>query len=739
MKIKNKVVLSVFVAVIFSVTALSLTLSYFTYAIFKERSIRATNQYIMTLAQAVSSQFDTIEDQAAIMALTTANYPRRTDQNLREWMAHKLEDLSTGQDHIHGVWAIFLPNALDQSDEQYIDRPDFFSDNTGRLQLYARRGEVTVLGARSGAIDMHPDIQAVISQRTPRVVVRGLDGVSHSVNIARAGMALLVPIQNVMSGDVYGVLGIDLIESTMFSSFSRFEAPVEVSIRSVVDDRMIALSHTNHDLIGANVASRIVPEELRRVQSLLTGSESRSVYFDRPITSSESLTAVGTEYLFFSNIRLPGMTRNWLAVTSANEESLVSGISYIYTALLWGSLVSIAAVTFGLWLTVRFILMRIEKTNEAIGLLAGSGNLARRINSDGSDEISYLAKRFNLFSDKLQTALSAVKGNSSSMASNSEHLTKEMEHTRADLNDIRVSVDFLVQAVVGQTENVRLSKESVGRITDGIGKVDELAVAQVTAITQSSAAIEEMVSSINSVNRIVTDMSLHYKELREAGVLGKDRQVAVTERIKEVVKGSAKLQEANNTIEEIASQTNLLAMNAAIEAAHAGDVGKGFAVVADEIRNLAESASEQSKSIGVELRAVHETIAAIESASHESKESYQDVFDGIDSLADLIEQVRVTMRDQQVGSQEVLSGLKNITQSSQDVKGFSTGMRKGSSGIDGVVGQLMSEMEKSMAIVLVIEDDAERILATTSQLDQLVHDNNTRINAVTRAMQKFKG
>ncbi|WP_461252397.1 methyl-accepting chemotaxis protein, partial [Treponema sp. R8-4-B8] len=144
---------------------------------------------------------------------------------------------------------------------------------------------------------------------------------------------------------------------------------------------------------------------------------------------------------------------------------------------------------------------------------------------------------------------------------------------------------------------------------------------------QASTAIEEMVANISSVTNTLVSNTANVNTLKEASEVGRGGLQEVATDIQEIARESEGLLEINSVMENIASQTNLLSMNAAIEAAHAGEAGKGFAVVADEIRKLAESSSDQSKTIGTVLKKIAESIKQITS----STENVLARFEAIDS------------------------------------------------------------------------------------------------------------
>ena len=213
--------------------------------------------------------------------------------------------------------------------------------------------------------------------------------------------------------------------------------------------------------------------------------------------------------------------------------------------------------------------------------------------------------------------------------------------------------------------------------------------------------------------------SNQFEELLRVTQEGQSCQIEVDEHVNDMANQSKLLLEANTVISEIASKTNLLAMNAAIEAAHAGEVGKGFAVVADEIRTLAENSNGQSKRIEVELNNISKAIDSVVSSSEKSKSAFSEITGKLSETNVLVDSITSSMREQEQASQQVLDSLHTMKESSSDVEVTSKTMFAD-------VATVTQEMEKL----------SELNVSVTENMDKMV-DNSTEINNSAQTVSKL--
>ena len=215
-----------------------------------------------------------------------------------------------------------------------------------------------------------------------------------------------------------------------------------------------------------------------------------------------------------------------------------------------------------------------------------------------------------------------------------------------------------------------LEKERVvqEKIQNMMEQLNDHVEKQAASVATSSSATEEMIANIQSVTDTLSKNTQNVRELQEASEAGHSSLNDVVADIQGIARESESLMEINSVMENIASQTNLLSMNAAIEAAHAGESGRGFAVVADEIRKLAESSSQQSKTIGGVLRGIKESIDNITKSTDTVLGKFDAIGDGVKTVARQENVILSAMEEQGQGSKQILQAVSTVNEITHQVR-----------------------------------------------------------------------
>jgi methyl-accepting chemotaxis protein len=410
-------------------------------------------------------------------------------------------------------------------------------------------------------------------------------------------------------------------------------------------------------------------------------------------------------------------------------------ISLMAAILLLGVLLIFVLV----YLNIHAIMKRLRAVVAAIRAIAdGGGDLTHTIDVTSSDELGELAANFNAFSWSLKTMIESIKSSAGGLKSNLESLATNTTETAGAVEEIAATIESIKQQTLTQSASITESSATTEEIAKQIHGLGQAVERQAESISVSSSAVEEMVANVQSVTANIERMGRYYKELETKSSAGQKAIALAAERAREIEGQSETLQGANALIANIAAQTNLLAMNAAIEAAHAGEAGLGFAVVADEIRKLAESAAAQSKAVGANIGAIRKTITAVAEASAESQTDFEGIVSQIELLSRLEEEVIASMQEQSTGSSQILDSLSVMNEVTQQVREQSTSIREGSASVIDEMGHLLrlsAELDSGMNEMAAGASQIRSSSASTNDLSIAAADN---VRSLAGEVEKFK-
>jgi methyl-accepting chemotaxis protein len=354
------------------------------------------------------------------------------------------------------------------------------------------------------------------------------------------------------------------------------------------------------------------------------------------------------------------------------------------------------------------------------------------------DELGELARAYGKMLTGARGLVRAIKEQSGALSGVGEDLASSMDETAASINQMNANIQSIQRQTIDQSAGVEESAAAMQRIAGGIRRLSASIDQQAAGVSQSSSAIEEMLANVASVTDTLAKNADDVKDLSAASEAGRSDLASVSGSIREIARESEGLMEISSVIQAIASQTDLLSMNAAIEAAHAGEAGRGFAVVADEIRKLAESSGEQSKVVSSSLQKIGNAMDGIASATETVLGQFEAIDQKIKALSEREQGIRSYMSEQNAGSREILEAIGQLSDITVQVK---SGFAEMSTGSEEVIreseelGRLNAEVAGSMGEMA---SGVGQIAVAMNRVNDISRDNKESIQALLSEVAKFK-
>jgi methyl-accepting chemotaxis protein len=354
------------------------------------------------------------------------------------------------------------------------------------------------------------------------------------------------------------------------------------------------------------------------------------------------------------------------------------------------------------------------------------------------DEIGMMIRSFSQTMDKIRGMVVNIKKKAVSLYDIGNKLAGNMDETAAAVNEITANVQSIKGRVLNQSASVTQTHATMEQLTSNIKKLDDHIDNQGMHVSHASSAIEQMVANIRSVTDTLEKNDKNIKALMGASEVGRSGIQEVVQDIKDISRESEGLLEINKVMANIASQTNLLSMNAAIEAAHAGESGRGFAVVADEIRKLAESSIKQSKTIGTVLKKIKDSIDKIGLSTGSVLSKFEAIESSVKTVTDQVRTIHSAMEEQEAGSRQLLEGIGSVNDITQQVTRGSDEMLEGANEVIRESGNLENVTKEITGGMNEMATGAEQINSAVNSVNEISGENRKYIDHLMKEVSQFK-
>ena len=418
---------------------------------------------------------------------------------------------------------------------------------------------------------------------------------------------------------------------------------------------------------------------------------------------------------------------------------LRASIKWLIINVLIVAVLLLAAAVFIINFALSSLFGKIKKVSDEITSIAeGKADLSQRIPVASADEIGLLVESCNKLTESLAKMFGTIKEAVASLVYTGTEIEGHTQSTIGDVETTTERVQEISARAQAQNETMDMVAESSSNVSKAIQLLYSRIKTQAEAIGEVSSGVTEISANIKSIDQNVSKISEKYEQLVNDSKTGQKDQMTVVDKVGEIQAQAGRLKEANSVIRSIASQTNLLAMNASIEAAHAGAAGKGFAVVAGEIRSLAESSAKQSKSIGDLIKSITEAIMGIVDASKLSLNSFKSLDEKIGEIQSMLSQVLSSVDEQQEGANGLLDSMSIVDSSSRSIQDASSEMQEQSDKVFSRMDELRTSASEITILTASVKNSIGAILTQAKKSsDESV--NNSRLNSqVLELIKSYK-
>ncbi len=387
-----------------------------------------------------------------------------------------------------------------------------------------------------------------------------------------------------------------------------------------------------------------------------------------------------------------------------------------------------------------YVFRRVDIHVKAIGKVSrdmAEGDLSKEITIIPDDAIGDMAENFNLAISSLKDIIGGVVTTVNEERELNDLLGGRITQIEISSGEMTNNLDEIHEKIKEENNQIVEASSAIEEISSNTSSLSKQISMQVESVSTTSAAVEEMTASILNVARVADSKQNVTESLIKMTKDGSEKIEEANAIVQDAVKNMGAMQEMLEVINNITSQTNLLSMNAAIEAAHAGDAGKGFAVVADEIRKLAESTAENANDISDSLTGLINRINQTADVTKQSGESFKKIEIEVRNFVEAFSEILSSTNELSEGSKEIQDSALSLLDITANIKTGSDEITLGVNDINIALLRIKEASDNNTSSVATSRGQIEEIHRAMSDVAELSSTNTENMNTLLEGVSVF--
>lgn len=381
---------------------------------------------------------------------------------------------------------------------------------------------------------------------------------------------------------------------------------------------------------------------------------------------------------------------------------------------------------------------RLQSTAKLVTDLAETGDVSKRISISMHDDIAIVISSLNYFFDKLEGILINLSTDSNAVSDTAMILEESANKSVEALHVVKQAVRFIDGQDKVNNEAIKKAYTDIQGVKDNASLVEQQIHQQAEAVQSTSTAVNQMNASIENVASISQLADQVAEKLKRTSTEGSQSITTAIEAIKEIQSASLQIQDIIKMIQKIASQTNLLSMNASIEAAHAGSFGAGFAVVADEVRSLANTSSKNAKTIKDHMndmtKKIENGVAAIQNAGR----AFSEIDSGVEETVNIVSKIRNAAEEQKVGANNTLDATVTVVNAITKIEEVAKQQSQHAENVYGVMQNIVNSSDEITKALEKTSESVENVGVSLTDVEDCSRINKVSVESMNNHINLFK-